>query len=138
MILIVCLDENKGMLFNRRRQSRDRAVTEDMIKISQGTVLWIAPYSAGLFKKEIPTLRIEEDYLEKAGAGEFCFAEELPECYGFAGVEKLIVYWWNRRYPSDRTFPGNWEDFILEETGDFPGTSHEKIKRENNINRKDS
>ena len=92
MILIVCLDENKGMLFNRRRQSRDRAVVEDMIKISQGTVLWIAPYSAGLFEKEIPRLRIEEDCLEKAGAGEFCFAEELPESYGFAGVEKLVVY----------------------------------------------
>ena len=30
MNIIVCLDDNQGMLFNKRRQSKDRQVLEDI------------------------------------------------------------------------------------------------------------
>ena len=32
MRVIVCLDDRNGMLFNRRRQSRDRRVVEDILR----------------------------------------------------------------------------------------------------------
>ena len=32
MKIIACLDDNNGLLFNNRRQSRDRVVIEDILK----------------------------------------------------------------------------------------------------------
>ncbi len=49
MILIVCLDDKKGRMFNHRRQSRDQAVTEEIQKICMGKKLWMSPYSDRLY-----------------------------------------------------------------------------------------
>ena len=32
MKVIVCVDDNNGMMFNNRRQSRDRILIEDVVK----------------------------------------------------------------------------------------------------------
>ena len=37
MKIIVCLDDNNGMLFNNRRQSRDKTVVEDIISVYQNS-----------------------------------------------------------------------------------------------------
>lgn len=54
MILIVCLDNRNGIAFHHRRQSSDRAVTEDIAKTAaeSGQKLYISPYSGSLFAKE--------------------------------------------------------------------------------------
>ena len=60
------------------------------------------------------------------------FAETVPSEELLAKVTELVIYRWNRHYPSDI----RWEPdlkamgFVLQETGEFPGTSHEKITRE--------
>ena len=41
MKIIVCLDDNSGMMFNRRRQSRDRVVIDDIIACAQGGELCV-------------------------------------------------------------------------------------------------
>ena len=54
MEIIICLDNNKGMLFNNRRQSRDSKVLED-IKNGLEDRLTIFPFSEKLIKgSEIP------------------------------------------------------------------------------------
>lgn len=35
MNVIVCVDDNNGMLFNKRRQSRDKAVIDKIINITK-------------------------------------------------------------------------------------------------------
>ena len=103
MILFICTDEDMGMWFNNRRQSRDRVLRKRILGIVGDGILWMNSYSAAQFT-ERTSIRIDEDFLEKAKDGEFCFAEEpplLPYEYLF---EQIIMYRWNRSYPSDLHF----------------------------------
>ena len=49
-----------------------------------------------------------------------------------AQTGKIVLYRWNRHYPSDVKWEPDLEGlgFALTETTEFPGTSHEKITRE--------
>ena len=51
MIVFVCLDDNNGMMFGGRRQSRDRVVIQDILAQCECSRLWIDEYSA----KSIPS-----------------------------------------------------------------------------------
>lgn len=134
MIAILCLDDCGGMLFNHRRQSRDRVLVEDICSAVGNSVLWIRPFSESLFPKEsFPSLRIHENALLQAGTNEFCFLEDLkitPEhCMR---MEKIILYRWNRHYPGDLFFDLNLSalGFCLQEKKDFEGSSHPQITKE--------
>ena len=50
------------------------------------------------------TLQAAADFLEQAGEGEYCFVENTGLQAVEAKIEKIIVFWWNRHYPSDRKF----------------------------------
>lgn len=128
MHLIVCIDERKGMAFQGRRQSMDRLLRADMLALTVGTPLWMSPYSLGQFIEEAPNIRIAEDYLRQAGAGEYCFCElQLPA----ENIENIVLYKWNRHYPSDLQFPMELlESRTLVEVTEFAGSSHERITRE--------
>lgn len=125
MILYLCLDDRNGLQFNHRRQSRDSAVLEDIRSQLTGNLL-IDPFSEKLIREaEIPYV------LPPETAGDF-FAEDVPAEEILEKTRKLVIYRWNRHYPSDV----KWEPdltamgFTLEDTTEFPGTSHEKITRE--------
>ena len=50
MIVCLCLDDREGLFFNHRRQSRDRAVFQDVGEtVGQGR-LWVHPYSLPLLQ----------------------------------------------------------------------------------------
>ena len=51
MIVIVCVDDNLGMMFNNRRQSRDVEVVKKIAEITKGSRLWMNKYSYELFEK---------------------------------------------------------------------------------------
>lgn len=125
MTLYICLDDRNGLQFNRRRQSRDAAVLEDIRSRLSGKLL-IDPFSEKLIQEgEIP-------YVLPPETAEDYFAEDVPSEEVLEQTEKIVVYRWNRHYPSDV----KWEPdltgmgFVLTETAEFPGTSHEKITRE--------
>ena len=122
MILIVCVDDAGGLGFNRRRQSQDRALRARML--GKWGRLWMNAYSAGQFAKE--------DFLEKSGPGDACFAEGPAAAEALDRAEKLVLYRWNRKYPADCHFPLDLEarGWRLEETAEFAGSSHEKITEE--------
>ena len=44
MIIAVCVDDKGGMLFNNRRQSRDRAQQVDLLSLCGEKKLWIAKF----------------------------------------------------------------------------------------------
>ena len=50
MILITCVDNNMGMLFNHRRQSQDRVLKERILKSASGKIIWMNHYSENQFK----------------------------------------------------------------------------------------
>lgn len=123
MKLIVCLDKQNGMLFNHRRQSRDRMVIADILETVGDAVLWVSAYSARLF----PAERVRICTQLPAGTEDYCFAEDLlPD----EMPQELTVYRWNRVYPADTFFPlqlSQWKQISFEE---FAGFSHEIIAKE--------
>ena len=129
MILAVCVDDKLGMLFNKRRQSKDRELRKDLLSLTDRT-LWVNEYTAKQFTEdEKMWLKIQEEYLDDIGEDDLCFVENLPLAgYEFA-VTKLILYRWNRIYPSDVRFPFDLTNWELESEYEFKGYSHDKITR---------
>ena len=131
MIIVVCVDESNGVLFNKRRVSSDRIVTEKICELAQGGRIFMSPYSEKLFPSEM-NITAREDYLAVAGSGDVCFVE-TDGSLAYAGVaEKLVVFKWNRRYPSDVQFPLEQYQKHMRLTAvcEFPGYSHDKITQE--------
>ena len=128
MNVVVCLDEHDGMLFNNRRQSRDVRVIEDVMQMAN--VLWISPFSKPLFENVEADVMTDDQFLEKAAMGEYCFVENQEITPYIDKVEQMIVYRWNRKYPSDfcLDIPLNeWKNVAEVE---FAGKSHEKITKQ--------
>ena len=124
MKLIVCLDDKNGMMFNKRRQSRDRVLIENVLELCKGEKLYTNEYSSKLF----PENSVEVfDSIENVG-NEYCFAENFT--VNEENIEEIIVYKWNRLYPADTYFNIDLAGWNLTETVDFEGSSHEKIRRE--------
>ena len=133
MIVFVCLDDNNGMMFGGRRQSRDRVVIQDILAQYECSRLWIDEYSAKLFEGMEGDISTDKDFLQKAGQGEFCFVENqrLEQVKG--KIEKLIVYRWNRNYPENFSLDLDLSQWVLESSVDMAGFSHEKITKESYV-----
>ena len=77
MIVITCLDQKNGMMFNHRRQSQDSVLREHVAKLVANLPLWMNHYSASQFDTEsIPNLNIDDAFLQEAAQGEYCFVED--------------------------------------------------------------
>lgn len=126
MKLIVCLDERLGMMFNKRRQSSDRGQIADMKELLSGEPLAVSPYTAELLSDKGIELLVSDSPRKYGG---YCFIEDTdlpPVCE----IEKLIIYRWGRRYPSDKRFTLDIRDLRLVDSFEFSGTSHDNITRE--------
>ncbi len=131
MIVIACVDQRGGMRFNRRRVSRDRAVCERVLERTADSRLWMSGYTAGLFAGLIaPQICVNADFLDRAGAGEFCFAEDPSFAARADRIEQLILYRWNRVYPADEVFPLLLDGWRRSACTLFPGNSHETVAEE--------
>lgn len=130
MKLIVCLSDDSGMMFNHRRQSRDRVLVADMVEHTKDATLWISPYSAPLFVEDCPHLQVASDPTKTAGENDYCFVEDTPLPPNLEDVNELLIYRWNRLYPSDVFFTCNTSTFSLAETHEFVGSSHDNITKE--------
>ncbi len=131
MNVIVCVDDSFGMLFNNRRQSKDIVLTNRIIEMSNLTRLWIGEFSRSLFETLEPhILFIDDGFLDKAEAGDFCFVENCNLTPYIDKIEKLIVFKWNRDYPSDFSLDIDLADWKLVSTTDFKGNSHKEITME--------
>lgn len=128
MNIIVCLDDNLGMLFNKRRQSRDRRVTEDIASFTDEVL--ISPFSQNLFSESLCKTKMDEQFLETARANTYCFVEADHVSPYIDKIEQIIVYRWNRTYPADFKFDISLDNWKRIEQMDFAGFSHEKITKE--------
>lgn len=126
MIVIVCLDENQGMMFHGRRQSRDKAVSERIEQICKGKKLWMNSYSYQLYGTLEGAVE-DEEFIHKAGSGEFCLVENQHLSMVQKKLEELIIFWWNRSYPRDFRLDLDLSEWRKRAVREFPGNSHEKI-----------
>lgn len=106
---------------------------ERVLQDAAGARLWMNAYSCRQFSgADISEITVDEDFLEKAGPGDFCFVEGLPLRPWEPRIERLYLYRWNRSYPAD-----TWLDLLLDAPPwklagmeEFAGYSHERITKE--------
>ena len=128
MNIIACIDDNKGQLFNGRRQSRDIQVTSKIFEIVDGKNLLINSFSEKLFEEKAI---VKEDFLDSAGEEDFCFVENVATSEYIEKINKVYLFKWNRKYPSDFTFDLELEThFHLASIEEFKGNSHELVTLE--------
>ena len=130
MIIIVCVDDHNGISFNHRRQSMDRKLRDYILKMCKNEKLWMSPYSFKQFAHcDKKNIYVDENYLDKAERGEYCFVENKKVLSYESLIEKIILCRWNRLYPSDMKFDislndHSWNCISIDE---FSGNSHDKI-----------
>ena len=129
--IIVCLDERRGLLFNHRRQSKDRRVIEDIANTLEGQ-LYITPFSEKLFSESGIPYQCMEHAWEYMTEKDTCFVESVDFLSQLSSVDRITVYWWNRHYPSDVRLELDFqaEGFLKIHQSEFAGFSHEKITKE--------
>ena len=132
MNIIICLDDNNGMMFNKRRQSQDRILRADLKEFIKDKDLYMNNYYYKLYKDiDNGNIKVSENFLEQCTENDFCLVEDKLLNNYINKINNIIIYKWNRIYPSDLYFDINltsnsWE---LLETKGFEGSSHEKITR---------
>ncbi len=132
MIIFVPIDDSLGMMFNKRRQSKDKKLREYILKKCETNKLWMNSYSKKQFHdtpENESKILIDENFLAKVGKGEYCFVETTSLKDFQEEIEKVFLCKWNRKYPGDLFFDidlndKEWEFTSIEE---FEGSSHEKI-----------
>ena len=146
MKIIVCVDNQNGMMFNHRRQSQDRVLRKRILELTGGKKLLMNAYSQKQFLQvngnmpkeqeqsgqlgQSGQIQADEAFLEKAGPGEPCFVEDRSVA-PFAGrVERVVLYRWDRAYPADLYWDLSLEGWTLARREEFPGFSHEIITKE--------
>lgn len=132
MIAIVCLDDDNGMSFNKRRQSRDKEIIKDILENADKKI-WVNQYSAKLFEPFQPSkLIVEDDFLNCMDKEDYCFVENINLEDQENKMEYIIIYRWNRKYPSDIYFEIDLksEEWELVGIKEFKGISHDKITKE--------
>ena len=122
MKLIVCIDDNGGLSFNGRRQSRDAGLTKWLLEKTRG--FCYLPFSAALFQWEKQALLWENDRLPTDA---WLFIEEPSKIPPVDEIHELLLCRWNRSYPADAYLPFDLNSFRCVEKNEFAGSSHERI-----------
>ena len=128
MIPIICVDKNRGVLFNNRSCSKDKLLNEWILKYIGNSKLFIAPYSKELFTLA-ENIIIGDHYLDEAGENDYVFLEDGKMTEYMNKIDSFILCQWNREYPSDikledSIFKQGWTSTVVDE---IKGYSHEKI-----------
>lgn len=139
MKIIICLDDKNGMLYNKRRQSKDQTIIQDMIETFPFLIM--NSYSYKLFKDYdySITIQINDDLPKIDNDKDFQFIEQNSLSLYENRISEIVVYYWNRKYPADLRCSidftsDRWQ--CIEEK-EWVGSSHEKITRKRYIQKVD-
>lgn len=133
MHIILTLDDNQGMMFNHRRQSRDRVMLAHMLSMVGDAPLRMTAYTAKLFTENLPPHALvvsSEALLRDAATGVYCFVEDGALAPCLDRLETLYVYRWNRVYPADQHLDIDLSSRRMTVIAEFSGSSHDKITLE--------
>lgn len=135
MTVFICLDTRGGMMFNKRRQSRDVRVIEDIIRASAEKPLYISDFSEELFAGKRANIVCVQSPLDEAPSDACVFIENEHLGRHIDKIDKLIIYNWSEAYPFDFRLDIKPEEcgFKIKSRREFVGNSHEKVTREDFI-----
>ena len=129
MKLAVCIDNGGGMLLNHRRQSRDRELIRELSESLDGAHLYAEAFSETVLA-DVPHTVITRDRIGTLGKEDIFFVECPPIAPLLPHADTLIVYHWNRSYPSDEVLDISLDGLTRVSSTNFVGSSHEKITKE--------
>lgn len=139
MRLIYILDQKNGLLFNKRRQSKDSVLIDNIIqKVNEveNATLWLSDYSKELFVDSGLELKdINELSLAEASDSDFIFIEDVSVdiqdvLENRESNHYLYLYKWNKVYPADKRLDVTedyFNHFEVLSTETFEGSSHDEI-----------
>lgn len=131
MKVIVCCEKSNGMMFNDRRVSHDRVVSERIIELTKSNKLWMDSYSYSLFEKLNPkNINLAENTLAEVAESEYCFVEKQSLALYEKWISEIVVFRWDRDYPTDKELDIDLSQWKLKHSEEFSGNSHEKITME--------
>lgn len=130
MTAIVCIEDRGGILFNSRRVGRDYEVRRDIA--ADFDKVYMTEYSRSLFSDVELDAEVRTSPLSEGARGDVCFIESGEIKDNIEKISRIIIYRWNRRYPSDVKLGFEPADagFCLVSTRDFVGQAHERITKE--------
>ena len=125
---IIALDDRNGYSLFGKRLSKDRKMLEEMTGLLEdGQCLYVSKYSLGIFSEDLRRQLICS--LPETVSDDGMIFFEAADFSSF-GLDRLIVYRWNRHYPSDVKYNPYLHGWKKSASYDFRGYSHEKITRE--------
>lgn len=124
MKLIVCVSNNNGMMFNQRRQSRDKELIRKILEITDGKLV-IHPYSKTLFQENVEVKDNPLDMNDK-----YVFIEDPSLIKDDMEFDEIIICKWNRDYPADQYFVYDMMQYDLISIETIVGNSHDEIQIE--------
>ena len=132
MILITVVDNNMGLLFNNRRLSKDEELKKMIYFITNHRRLAMCFYSLDQFNDDSLQLFTPEISITNVEPSEwtpcdFYFNEIYPLKEGEKFIDKIILFKWNRDYPSDTKLEIDLSLYNLIKSSCFSGKSHNKI-----------
>ena len=129
MTAIVCVEDRGGILFLKRRVSRDREVYRDIAE--NYDKVYMTSYSLPLFDGVKINTGVRLLPISEGERGEVCFVESGEIADNIYKISRLVIYRWNRTYPSDVKLEFDPEEmgFKLVSTNELVGYSHEKITK---------
>lgn len=131
MKVLVCCEKSNGILFNNRRVSQDRVVSERIVELTKSSKLWMDSYSYTLFEKlNASNINLAENTLAEATDSEYCFVEKQEMLPYEKWISEIIVFRWERDYPFDKELEVDLSAWKLKLSEEFIGNSHEKITME--------
>lgn len=125
MIFIFTLDDTNATQFCGKRQSKDRVVAKDILEFIDSGPIYIKEKTASFFKDEANFIFVNN--FENVPEDAICFAEEVISKELLDKAEFIVVYRWNRQYPSLVKDRLNLTDYTKEIIKEFKGSSHDKI-----------
>ena len=130
MTAIVCVEDRGGILFLKRRVSRDREVYRDIA--GDYKKVYMTSYSLPLFDGVKINTGVRLLPISEGERGEVCFVESGEIADNIHKISRLVIYRWNRTYPSDVKLGFEPEEmgFKRVSTTELVGYSHEKITKD--------
>ena len=128
MKIIVVVSNDGGMMFNHRRQSKDQILRKHILELTTNSRLLVNEYTGRQFEEEEKeSIVIDNACLDIAGANDYVFVENMDILPYVDKIDEIIMYCWNRAYPSDIKFPLSLDGWEMTSMIEFAGNSHERI-----------
>lgn len=137
LIIIAAVDDEYGLMFNNRRQSQDKFLREYILKITKESKLFMNEYSFKQFSQQSQNnILVNDDFLMQVKKDDYCFVENYDITPYVDSIQQIILFKWNRKYPSDFRFPTKLLDgFEKKSEIEIKGNSHPIITQETYIRR---